>query len=456
MSYSIQRRRYLLYSLVLGLYLIHVFLHWEVLLYITGILAIPALLLAFRTATRLFQILGAVFIGAGIILFLYSGLSIREVPLFLTANMELLSFLAVLPWMNSVVRAGRFDRRINQLLRANVSDLGKLYTRGMITTYILVSFINLSALPLSQHVLLENIAKVKKTVQESFISRTTLRAFTLALAWSPMEIMVAITIDSTGIGYLTYLPWLLLCSLLMLVLDAWKGRKGFQSYPYEPAGRGLNRRLPARSLVLQIIQLFTALAVFLGIVVVIGNRSGLNFILTVTFVIVPFSCVWAAVIGRWRSFRVVGWEMWKRRTNGMQNFVVLFLSLGFFSSSLNETPFLEMIRYPFVAASDYPLIILLLIQYTYLGLSMAGVHPIATVGVLIEVLPPLYHVMNPMSIGMVLITGALATGAVGTYGITVTMTAQNTRQNPYKITGRNMPFAILYGSVGTLIGYLLL
>ncbi|RSL31665.1 hypothetical protein D7Z54_19685 [Salibacterium salarium] len=456
MPFFIRNNRYILYALVLGLFLINVIVNSALLEYITGLIAIPVFLISFLGATRLFRILGTAFMGTGAVLFIVSGLSWSVVPVFMTSNMQLLAFLAVLPWMNSVVRAGRFDRRINQLLRANVEDLGKLYVRSLFTTYILVSFINLSALPLSQHVLLENLSKMKKKVKESFISRTTLRAFTVALAWSPMEIMVAITIDATGVGYISYLPWLLLCSVLVLLLDAWRGSRIFHAYPYEPAGGGLNRTIRIKPLVYQIVQLFLALAVFLVIVVVLGNWSGLNFILTVTLVIIPFSFLWALVIGRWKSFRVVGWRMWKIRTNGMQNFVVLFLSLGFFSSSLNETPFLEMIRSPFLAASDFPIVILLLIQFTYLAMSMVGVHPIATVGVLIEVLPPLFEVINPMSIGIVLITGALATGAVGTYGITVTMTAQNTSQNPYKITVRNMPFAVFYGGVGTFVGFLLL
>ncbi|WP_269758228.1 hypothetical protein [Thalassobacillus sp. C254] len=97
-----------------------------------------------------------------------------------------------------------------------------------------------------------------------------------------------------------------------------------------------------------------------------------------------------------------------------------------------------------------------LIQFTYLSMSMIGVHPVATVGVLIEVLPPLYEIINPMSIGMVLVTGALATACAGTYGITVTMTSMNTKQNPYRITLRNLPFALTYGAVGVIMGYLLL
>ncbi len=144
------------------------------------------------------------------------------------------------------------------------------------------------------------------------------------------------------------------------------------------------------------------------------------------------------------------------RTNGMQNFVLLFLSLAFFSNSLNETPFLQIIQQPFLATAEIPLLTLILIQMMYLSMSLIGVHPIATIAVLIEVLQPMYAVINPLSIGMVLITGALATAAVGTYGVTVTMTAMNTNQNPYYITMRNMPFALLYGGIGTLIGFLLL
>ncbi|MFB5663355.1 hypothetical protein [Alteribacillus sp. HJP-4] len=448
--------RYLLFAAVLGLFLLNVFINSNELQYFTGILAIPMLIISFITASMLFKILGIVFNGTGALLFWMSGLPVSDIPIFLTSNMQLLAFLAVLPWMNSVVRAGRFDRKINQLLKANVLDLGRLYMRSSFTTYILVSFINLSALPLAQHVLLDNLSGLRKKLRDSFVSRTTLRAFAVALAWSPMEIMVAITIDTTGVGYLTYLPWLILCSMAVVAIDALCGKRRFAAYEYEAAGTINNKNIDIKELLIQILQLFLALAVFLGIVLTLGNLTGLNFILTVTFVIVPFAFLWAAVIGRFKSFKIVGWKTWKMRTNGMQNFVVLFLSLGFFSSSLNETPFLELIRAPFSAAADTPLLILILIQFMYLAMSMIGVHPIATVGVLIEVLPPLYETMNPASIGIVLITGALATVAVGTYGITVTMTAQNTKQNPYRITWRNMPFSVLYGGVGVLIGYLIL
>lgn len=452
----VQSYLYIIYPSVFGLYVLNMFLGILQLEWLIGLAAIPVLIVSYAGASRLFRILGGVFIVAGLLLFLYTGLSIDQLPLQMTATMPLLAFLTVLPWMNSVVRAGRFDRRINDLMKVNVADFGKLYVRSSFTTYVLVMFMNLSALPLTQEVLKGNMHNVKKKISDSFISRVTLRAFTLALLWSPMEVIVAMTVDATGVSYLTFLPWLFLASVTLLMIDWLWNKKTFGHLENVPDA---NRRIPViqpGKMIWQIAQLFVALTVFLGTVVTIGNRFELDFILSVTLVILPFAFSWALLMRRFRSFRTLGWNTWKARTNGMQNFVVLFISLSLFSESLNATPFMEMIQEPFLAAADTPILILLLIQFTYLAMSMIGVHPVATIAILAEVLTPIYDLINPVSIGMIMIMGALATATVGTYGVTVTMTAMNTQQNPYRITLRNMPFALLCGSVGTLIGWLLL
>jgi hypothetical protein len=447
---------YLTYSSILFLFVVNMFLKNTFVDYIVGILAIPMLLISFVGATKLFRIIGSIFLTVGMGLFLYSGLPLYKIPLFMTSTMPLLAFLTVLPWMNSIVRAGRFDRRMNEIMKSNVSDLGKMYVRSSFTTYILAAFINLSALSLSQEILMENMAKMKKRLKESFISRTTLRAFAIAIAWSPMEIMVAMTVDATGVSYLTYLPYLLLCSILILFIDWMWGRRRFKSIPYNPIKEGTIRELQPRKIAVQVLQLLAALTVFLALVVTIGNHFKLNFILSVTLVILPFAFGWALLMKRWHSFLAIGWKSWKIRTNSIQNFVVLFISLSLFTSSLNATPFLQLIQRPFLASIENPIVILFLIQLTYLLMCMIGVHPVATIGILSEVLQPLYGLVNPLSMGMVLITGALATATIGAYGVTVTMTSMNTRQNPYRITLRNMPFALFYGTIGTLIGFLLL
>lgn len=290
---------YWIYTSILFLFIVNTFIENLIITYIVGILAVPMLGISFLGATRLFRVMGTIFVVIGFGLYIYSGLPIYELPLYTTSTMPLLAFLTVLPWMNSVVRSGRYDRRIYEIMKVNVDDLGKLYVRSSFTTYILCTFINLSALSFTQDVLKKNMAKIKKQISDSFISKSTLRAFALALAWSPMEIIVAITVDATGVSYLTYLPWMFLFSFIIFTLDS----------------------------------------------------------------------------------------LWSKRK-------------------------LRQILY--------------------------------------------HELMNPVSIGIVLITGALATATVGTYGVTVTMTSMNTNQNPYRITLRNMPFALFYGAIGVLMGFLLL
>ncbi len=134
--------------------------------------------------------------------------------------------------MNSAVHVGRYDQRINELMKENVDHLGSLYARSLLTSTVLFSFLNLSAIHLTQGVLLENLNKLKKPLRDSFISQTTLRAFALALIWSPMEIIVALTVDSTGVSYLAYLPWLLLCSAIVLSIDLLRGKKRYEHIPY--------------------------------------------------------------------------------------------------------------------------------------------------------------------------------------------------------------------------------
>ncbi|WP_203247579.1 hypothetical protein [Sporosarcina beigongshangi] len=68
----------------------------------------------------------------------------------------------------------------------------------------------------------------------------------------------------------------------------------------------------------------------------------------------------------------------------------------------------------------------------------------------------LLDVYNPLSLAIVMVTSAIATLTVGTYGLVVTLTAMDTNQSPYRITLNNLPYALLLGGIGTIIAYILL
>ena len=455
-QYPLSRYLYIFYSFVFLIQTMNVFIDSKTINYILGVLAIIMLIVSFPLASRLFKILGGSFLFIGGYLFITTGQPFQLIPSLLTSNLSLLTLLAMLPWMNSIVRSGRFDRNLNLLMKVNVSDLGKLYPRSSLITHILAAFLNLSAATISQDVLKGTLAPFSKEIRNSFITTASLRGYSLALLWSPLEIMVAVSIFATGVDYVTLLPWLIFIAVIAYLLDSIFGRFYYKKYKFKQVSINKQPKINRKELVKKMIQFIIALVLFLILVILFGNLFHLNFTLIVTMIIFPFAFIWSLLMKRRRSFWIIGWNNWKTKTNTMQNFIVLFISLSLFSTSLGDTSFLEVIQKPLSFVSDYPMLILFLIQVIIVFLSMFGIHPIATVGILTGIITPLLEVMNPVSIALVLITGSIATFTVGTYGLLVTLTAMGTEQSPFRITLKNMPFAIGMWIIGTLVAYFLL
>ena len=456
MKNSLSQHLYIFYSLVFIIYIINVFVGSEKINYIVGLLAILMLGVSFTKASRLFQILASAFLFIGGFFYFQSGESIVALPSVLTSNMLLLVLLAMLPWMNSVVRSGGFDRHLNELMKVNVSDLGILYVRSSTTILILGAFLNLSAATISQDILKKNLSYMNKKLRDSFISMSTLRGFTIALLWSPLEILLATSIFVTDVTYASVLPWLLLIALVTFILDSLWGRFHFKKYSYVNQGIDGTEKPGTMGLKKKIAHLGMALVLFLALVIIIGNIFKLDFILTVAMLIFPFALVWSMFMKRTRRFLLIGWDNWKQKTNTMQNFIILFISLSLFSHSIGNTTFLEYIQQPLMNLSEHPLLVFFFIQLLFIGLSMFGIHPIATIGILTSLLSSLLTIYNPISIAIVMITSSVATLAVGTYGLVVTLTAVNLDLNPYRITFGNLIYALIFGSVGSITAFLLL
>ncbi len=357
-QHSIFQYLYILYASVFAVNIANIFIESETLNYIIGCFAILLLAISFLGASKLFVILSASFLVIGALLYSSTGESVLAIPGILTSNMALLTLLAMLPWMNSVVRSGRFDRSLNTLMKVNVSDLGKLYIRSSITTLTLTSFLNLSAASISQDVLKTNLANEDKKLRDSFISSSTLRGYSIALLWSPLEILLAMSIFLTGVSYVSVLPWL----LLIAVYSIWNRFDCGGAFVIVSMLIIVRKMLSEQSVKVnveglagKIIHLASALVIFLALVIGLGTLFDIDFILTVTLLIFPFTLVWSFIMKRSRSFWTIGWNNWKVKTNTMQNFIILFISLSFFSYSISNASFLEVIQKPILYVAEYPI-----------------------------------------------------------------------------------------------------
>ena len=448
---------YLLFCFVFLLHIVSVFIPNNGLSYLLGVLSFILLLISFWKATRLFQILAGGFITIGTIQFFFANISLIEVIPLLGGNLSLLTLLAVLPWMNSVVHAGRFDRLMsNLLLRGNVKHLGALYRRSSTAMMSLTAFLNVSSATIAREVLADNLQTVPKKTANQFIMMVTLRGYSLALAWSPLEVLLAMSIFITGVSFSSLLPWMIGITIVMYILDSMWGNWYFKKIPYTDNNFRSTSSVNWRKMRLKLIQLSIALISFLFLVILFGNVFDMEFIFMVTLLVFPFACIWAWSMKRWRSFWKIGFSNWKSSVNNMHNFNILFISLAFFTNTLNESTFLDWIRQPILAVADYPILLLALIQVFFVIMSMFGVHPIATMGVIGSLSTLLIEILSPMSLAVILVISGVATVPIGTYGLVVTIISMSLRQSPYYITLYNLIYSFIFGLLGILFAYYLI
>ena len=444
---------YVFYLFVFLLDVIYLFWSNSSLYTVIGLFAIVMIVINFKEADRVFKILGIILLSAGAVFYLSSNESITKIPSFFAGNIGLLFLISMLPWMNTVVKAGRYNKLLQTLLGGNVKGMGELYVRGEATMVSLAAFLNLSSATISQDLLKKQLKNANTNVRNSFIARSTLRGYSLALLWSPLEILLATSIFITNANYLEVLPWMLLIAFLGFAIDSSIGKIIFRNEVVEETGAPTNLRKGSRK---KLIQFILALVLFLIVVVFLTNVVQFNFLFAVTIALFPFAYIWAVLLKRKRSFLKIGWPTWKRQTNHLHNFIVLLLTLSFFTETLNGSPYLRYLQDPLVALEGHQVFIMLFIQATFLIMTLLGVHPIATMGIFGGVSELLLNTFPSVTLTLLLASSAIATVPSAPYGLIVTLTSVGLKMNPYKIVLKNIPYSLMCGFIGVLIAYLTL
>ncbi|MBD1382549.1 hypothetical protein [Metabacillus arenae] len=436
-----------LYTILIGMYFIGLFVDWNVLNYIVGTLAVLSCVLSFKGANRLFQAAGIIFLLTGTGLFLFQGRPFYEVPLYMTSNITLLALFFVIPFMNSVIIIGRYDRNVNSLMKMKIDHLGQLYNRTSLATFLLGGFLNVATLPLIENVVKQSLLDKANSLKNRFISEAMLRGYTLALFISPMEVLVILSVDYTETSYLTLLP-LLIIFVIIIALTIWLVSS---KYKQIELGKEVNKRYITltKHTIFKITTLLIYLILFTVSIIFINDVTRIGLLQTVGLTIVPYSLIWAASIRRFKSFIHYVIPFWKQRTLSLNSYMVLFLSVGFFTSNLNDSIFLDYIQQPFKELIHLPLLLFVFIQFLFLFLAMVGFHPIVTMSILGGVLTPLVAEINPISLAIVLISSSLSTVMAGPFNISVSLTGNLLNVNPYAVSRWNLLFALFFSSIGT-------
>ncbi|MEH7235728.1 hypothetical protein [Bacillus sp. JJ1562] len=445
-----------LYGLLFISYFINLIINVEWLSYFIGVLAMVAWLVSIKGTSKLFSSISVIFVGIGALVFFLEGRGVAELPLYMTSMIPLLAIFYVLPFINSIIIVGRYDQQVSKLLKVRIQHLGQLYGRTSIVTFLLGGFLNLATLPLVKAVIEKNVLQFGEKLRNKFIAQAMLRGYVFGIVISPMELLVILTIEYTHIPYLHILPWLILFTMILLLLNWLIGHFSYKKNDFAEEGGTMSSASTKHLMKQKVFSLVIYLILFMIVIVGVNQLLHIGFLQTIAIVIVPFSFIWAILIKRLKSYVTYAVPLWKTRTIGLKSNMVLFLGVGFFTSNLGDSSFIDYLQEPFTNLSHYPVFLFIFIQILFLALALTGFHPLVTLSILTAIIEPILQIVNPLSLSLVLITSALSTTIAGPFNVSVSITGDLLHVNSYKVSLWNMGFAFLFSGVGTVMALCLL
>lgn len=441
-----------IYTTLIILYLIAQFTIGTMLNFAIGIVALIALINSFFYAKGSYRISGIIFLISAIVLFLFNKLPWYEFLLHFKPMLGLLSLFLVLPFVSTLLRVGHYDKNLSTLLHDKTSDLNGLYKRSFIVCFILGLFLNVATLPLLMTALNGKLKHFSDDIKNKFFSQNLLRAFFLCITWSPMEVMVSMSLDLTKVKYYSILPVLVLMVIAAIGID-WKlssfkfKKLNLSTYP--------SKEIEYSKIFKKTIQLAVMLIILIVSISSIQHFLNKGFLLSVVLVLIPFSIAWTMLIGKAKRYWTIVIPHWKERTKGLANYFFMFLSAGFFIEMVSVSGLLNILQPMFTNASESPLGLYLIIAGYFLLTSLIGFHPIISFTFLAGLLQPILPNVNPIPLTIVLISSSLVPTMFSPYNVTVSILADQLKVNPYRIGLWNFPFVIFYLAFCILAAYFL-
>ena len=439
-----------IYALLTALYIINQFTPGMILDYYIGIVALIALGYSFFHAKGLYLVSGVIFFVSGVSLFIYNDLPYYSFLLHFNQMLGLLSLFIVLPFINSLIRIGHYDKNLSNLLQAKVTKLSTLYQRSFLVCHFLGLFLNIATIPLLFNSLTVSLRKLPQTTRNKFYTQNLLRAYALCLSWSPMEVMVSASVDITKSKYLQVLPIILLIVLISISLDWVITAFKYRNIDFTT---DIQATVDFKKLSKKALQMLGMLLIFIVLVSVLQQTLNKGFLFSVILVLVPFSVLWAVLISRTKRYFRVSIPYWQERTMGLANYFFMFLSAGLFVEMLTASGFLAFLQPLFSEASQRPLLLYLAIAGFFLVTCLGGFHPLISLTFLAQLLQPIVPHVAPLPLTIVLIACSLGTVMYSPYNLSISILADQLKLNPYRMGLWNLGFAIFYMLFSIAIAY---
>lgn len=424
-----------------------------------SVLCLTAVVSTFWVTKKFVQILGSIFLVFGLWLLWTSGAHWQEYLFSFGPMLDLLTMFVLIPILGIPIKLGEYGNSIQSLIQKKVKTSGHLYMLTSGISYFFSIFMNLATLPMTYYSIRPALSVFSVQHEERFMSRAITRGFAMPLTWAPVTPIVGIVIVMTGVSWVSVLPYLIPLSLFGLLMDWYLGSRKAKKMPLSSKGTPMSEMAvsteqhPA-SRPGRVWQILIAILIFNVIISIAEVQFPYSFLILVSLTVIPFAFAWSLLLKKGKAFGKQLSEHFKAFSIGMKDQFFIYLSAGFFISTIKVSHTNELL-YDWITSLinvigvEFFLILLPLIP---LAFAFLGLHPAVTLALMAETLDPEVIGISPSVLTVAMLAGAVSAFLVGPYNATIGLMSNIAKESSYKISNWNLGFTFLY--IGCVAIYL--
>ncbi|MFC4770285.1 hypothetical protein [Effusibacillus consociatus] len=345
------------------------------------------------------------------LLFLHGG-TFQEWGNSITKNVPLLSLLILVPLLQIPFQAGGYLDAVEEFVRRSFDSKQKVVNIFGAVVFVVGSLLNLGGLRF-----LSSLAGPMYERYGDLVLRTMCRSFVSSILWSPYFATVGLTLVYLHLPVQTFLPSALALALFSLIggiaytlIEA----SGFAKKLHSAAAASkdetasssehhMEQSIPVESR-RKLFVFLLLLVLLLAAALTIEHITQLSMLTVISVLALVFPLMMAPFVNRQAAFH--GVDGYRNGLSKLVTEVMLFTSAGFLGgvlSTLDLGTGVAALYAPLAAFGSYTVILALVL--TVLLLSLALVHPILTVTVLLTSIPPDLLGLHPIAMGLSVLTG---------------------------------------------------
>jgi hypothetical protein len=442
------------HSLILGLVLVQL-LSLIVSINLTlldALLAIAVSVIGIQKLSRSFQIATIVFFFAGIILLSTTGLSINTIASAITSMIDIVVLLVVMQLFLIPVTIGRYQDAVEEFMQERVHGPKQTFTFVMLVTHLLSSILSMGTVAIVLSILGDSI---KRQVKDSarFSATSVTRAFTLGTLWAPGAATIFLISTVTKVSWTKlFIPCFILGILGLFLAYVMERNQPYMSV--KPINnKNLNQskisdHAPLVSLVIAVVALLVISFIFMekkfagsmDSVTLAGLLIVLLWIFSLNFRPSTDKSLFKSLFKRSVS------SYWNKGISTGAALAPFFVGIGTFTYGFQHSTIstqLTKALAPSFAHLGWVLIIL--IPLIVVGVSLIGIHPLASVALIGKVIMTMHIALSPLLVALSLNIGSVAAYMLSPFAGIVMIVATILEVNPATVSVRwNWKFCLTF------------